>query len=165
MKINSHNKKSKHNMLSMEIEKLLKSNEHKVEEDFTLKEFNESLTHLKNNNTAGPDRIPAEMIKNSPQNVLKLILMLINRIKNTDQYPNLWALGCTTLLHKDGDDEDPDNYRAITICSAMAKLFALMVKNRLEIKVAENKTIGDYQIGFKKGCRPADHFISTKRNN
>ena len=48
-----------------------------------------------------------------------------------DEYPKLWALGYTTLLHKDGDDDDPDNYRAISICSAMAKLFALMIKSRL----------------------------------
>ncbi len=158
----SHSEKSKYNLISMEVEELLKSNELNKETDFTLKELNESLAKLKNNKTAGPDRIPAEMIKNSPQSVLKIILMLINRIKNTGQYPKIWSLGYTTLLHKDGDDEDPDNYRAITICSAMAKLFALMIKNRLEIKVVENKMIGDYQIGFKKGSRPADHLFILK---
>ena len=49
-----------------------------------------------------------------------------------DEYPKLWALGYTTLLHKDGDDDDPDNYRAITICSAMAKPFSLMIKRGQE---------------------------------
>ena len=36
--------------------------------------------------------------------------MLINRIKNMDEYSKLWALGYTTLLHKDGDDDEPENY-------------------------------------------------------
>ena len=158
----SHNEKSRHDIISMEIEELLKINKHECEKDFTLKEFNDSLTKLKNNKTAGPDRIPAEMIKNSPHSVLMLILMFINRIKNMDQYPKLWSLGYTTLLYKNGNDEEPSNYRAITICSAMAKLFALMVKNRLENKVSEKKMIGDYQIGFKKGSRPADHLFLLK---
>ena len=133
-----------------------------IEPDFTLKEFNGALTKLRNNKTAGPDRIPAEMIKNSPENVLILILKLMNKIKNKNQYPNLWALGYTTLIHKTGDDEDPDNYRAITICSAMAKLFALMVKNRLDTIVEKSNLIGDCQIGFKKGARPADHLFLLK---
>ena len=78
------------------------------------------------------------------------------------EYPKLWALGYTTLLHKDGDDDDPDNYRAITICSSMAKLFALMIKSRLEHTINECKMIGDYQIGFKKGSRTADHVFLLK---
>ena len=102
------------------------------------------------------------MIKNSPINVLTLILKLMNKIKNTNQYPKLWALGYTELIHKEGNDENPDNYRAITICSAMAKLFALMIKYRLDTMVVENKLIGDYQICFRKGTRPADHLILLK---
>ena len=120
------------------------------------------MRKLKNHKGAGPDRIPAEMIKNSPKNVLKLIVKLINRIKNKGQYPLLWSMGQTTLLHKDGDEENPDNYRAITICSAMAKSFALMVKSRIENVVLKNKMIGDYQIGFKKGSRPVDHLFLIK---
>ena len=157
---NEHN--DIHNAIIKEVEEILSGNKDIIDKDFTMKEFKESLSKLNNSKTAGPDRIPAEMIKNSPDNVLNLILALINRIKNTDQYPKLWALGYTTLIHKDGDDDDPDNYRAITICSAMAKIFALMVKCRLEEVVVKNNIIGDYQIGFKKGSRPADHLFLLK---
>ena len=158
----SHEGNSHYKKINKLVEDLIKSGDDRLEPDFTLKEFNEALAKLRNNKTAGPDRIPAEMIKNSPEDVLTLILKLINKIKNTKQYPNLWALGYTTLIHKDGDEENPDNYRAITICSAMAKLYALMIKQRLDKKVVENKLIGDHQIGFKKGTRPADHLLLLK---
>ena len=69
-----------------------------------------------------------------------------------------------TLLHKDGDDDDHENYKAITICSAMAKLFALMIKSRLEHTINKCKMIGDYQICFKKGSRTADQVFFIKRN-
>ena len=155
----SHEGNSHYKKINKLVEDLIKSGDDRLEPDFTLEEFNETLAKLRNNKTAGPDRIPAEMIKNSPEDVLTLILKLINKIKNTKQYPNLWALGYTTLIHKDGDEENPDNYRAITICSAMA---ALMIKQRLGKKVVENKLIGDHQIGFKKGTRPADHLLLLK---
>ena len=78
----THKEKSHHSQINVIIEELLKSsNDKSIEPDFTLNEINESLIRLKNNKTAGPDRIPAEMIKNSPKNVLKVILLLIN-IKN-----------------------------------------------------------------------------------
>ena len=44
----------------------------------------------------------------------------------------------------------------------MAKLFAVMIKSRLEQMINECKMIGDYQIGFKKGSRTADHVFLLK---
>ena len=44
----------------------------------------------------------------------------------------------------------------------MAKLFALMIKSRLEHTINECKMIGDYQIGFKKGSRTADNVFLLK---
>ena len=90
-----------------------------------------------------------------------VILKLMNKIKNSYQYPKLWGLGNTTLIHKEGEEENPSNYRAITICSAMSKLFALIIQNRLK-KLVEKNLIGDYQIGFKTGTRPADHIFILK---
>ena len=144
------------------IEQMLKEQSNITEDDFNMKEFNDALKKLKNNKSVGPDRIPTEMLKNSPLETKQIILKLMNKIKKLYQYPKLWALGNTTLIHKDGDEENPNNYRAITIGSAMSKLFALIINNRLK-KIVKNKNlIGDYQIGFKKGARPADHIFVLK---
>ena len=52
---------------------------------------------------------------------------------------------------------DPDNYRGIAIGSAFAKLYSLILLNRL-IKFIDNKgLISPNQIGFMKSCRTADH--------
>ena len=48
------------------------------------------------------------------------------------QYPDQWALGITTLLFKDGDEEDPNNYRAITVADAISKIYAFMLNERVE---------------------------------
>ena len=95
--------------------------------DFTLEELISAIKMLKNNKAAGPDRIPAEILKICPLHILKLLLKIINKIKRTSNYPRKWALGITSLLFKEGDDEDPNNYRAITVSDALSKVFAIML--------------------------------------
>ena len=54
-------------------------------------------------------------------------------------------MGITSLLLKDGDIEDPDNYRAITVTAALSKLLAILVKGRLEVVYIFSVTIINLQ--------------------
>ena len=63
--------------------------------DFTMNELTKAIKWLKNNKSPGPDRIPAEILKICPQHILEIFLLLMNRIKNSSQYPTNWALGIT----------------------------------------------------------------------
>ncbi len=133
-----------------------------IDADITLEEIKKYIIKLKNNKSSGPDRIPAEMIKASPDNMLKILVKLVNVIKNSFKYPGSWATGITSLLLKEGDEEDPNNYRAINVCNTMSKLFTIIMNERLNLIFKENNLIGDYQIGFKKGARPSDHIFVLK---
>ena len=64
--------------------------------------------------------------------MLKLLLKLMNKIKHICKCPKTWAIGITSLLLKDGDDTDPNNYRAITVTDALSKVLAIMLNDRLE---------------------------------
>ena len=86
----------------------------------------------------------------------------MNKIKNTCQYPKTWALGITSLLLKEGSDEDPNNYRAITVTNCLAKVLATMINDRLEDWCTKNSIICKEQIGFEKKSRPADHLFVLK---
>ncbi len=130
--------------------------------DFTLEEFMKALKLLKINKSAGPDRIPGEAIKASPLKMLEIILKIMNKIKNNMYYPDNWTEGITSLLLKEGDDEDPNNYRAITVINIIAKLFAIMINERLHAFLDKEKIIKKEQIGFVKKCRPADHLFVLK---
>ena len=46
------------------------------EPNFTLEELIKAIKALKCNKAAGPDRIPAEMIKSSSEPILKILLVL-----------------------------------------------------------------------------------------
>ena len=60
------------------------------------------------------------------------------------------------------EDDDPNNYRGITINSCLPKLFILLLNDRMK-KLCESKAmIHGNQISFRKGFRPADHVFTLK---
>ena len=84
----------------------------------------------------------------------------MKKIKSGTQYAENWAEGITTLILKDGDDEDPNNYRAMTIVNVLAKIMVILINERLfTFFENERKTIKREQIGFQKICRPANHLF------
>ena len=144
------------------VQEFLQNKSLSSEPDFTLEELKKAIKSLKNNKSAGPDRIPAEMFKVCPDNILNLILKIMNKIKSTSEFPLQWGLGITSLLLKDGNDEDPNNYRAITVTAALSKILAVLINERLEKWITEKDIMRIEQIGFKKEARPADHLFVLK---
>ncbi len=148
--------------IDQELDKNLKEINLTKEPMFTMVELKAAIKLLKNNKSAGLDRIPAEFFKSLPEKVLLIILKIINIIQTCFQYPDQWAKGITTLLLKEGDDEDPNNFRAITVADAISKIFAIMLNERVEKWSMDNKIICKEQIGFEKKSRPADHLLVLK---
>ena len=132
------------------------------EPNFTLEELIKAIRILKTGRAAGPDQTIAEMFKASPLFVLERILKVMNSIKVSLHFPEKWAEGITSLIHKDGDDDDPNNYRAITVTSALAKILAILVNERLDAWATETAIQRKEQIGFTKKCRPSDHLFVLK---
>ena len=77
-------------------------------------------------------------------------------------FPPVWAKGITSLLLKEGDEEDPNNYRAITVADALSKVMTIMMNERLVDKLEQEGTISYQQIAFQKKSRPADHLFVLK---
>ncbi|MEW8544065.1 MAG: reverse transcriptase family protein [Candidatus Thiodiazotropha sp.] len=120
------------------------------------------ISRLKSGKAVGLDRISAEMVKASIGQLLPVYEQLFNTIFRKGVYPNNWKESFIVPIFKSGSRKDPSNYRGIAINSILGKVFSMILTNRLESFAKDNQLIGDTQIGFKKGCRTADHmFILT----
>ena len=90
----------------------------------------------------------------------KLILKLFNHCLDHGVYP--WSESITTPIHKNGDLENPDNYRAITLGSCVGKLFASALLERLisyrEIHCPDPPN----QLGFCRGSQTSEHILTLK---
>ena len=161
-KLNSYKPCSEncHNVLKSELEAFEASvvfNE--LDFRFTDQEIIKSIKLLKNSKASGPSMILNEMIKHGQCIFVPLFNKLFNLIFSNGKYPSLWSKGYISTIHKSGSKSDPSNYRGITICDNVGKLFNSVLNNRLSDYFEKHKLICKEQIGFMKGRRTADHMF------
>ena len=90
------------------------------------------------------------------------MLHFLNTILETKSYPKDWSCGIITPIHKSGENDNPDNYRGVTINSCLSKLLYLLLANRLTSFVNEKGILRYNQIDFQKGFHTADHVLTIK---
>jgi hypothetical protein len=118
---------------------------------------------------AGADKIPAEFFRQAyhearyvgedgkPRIVREYLLTpyltkLFHKILARQQYPLEWAVGVVTPVPKPkGDNTSMDNYRAITVGSAISKIFAQVLMTRIDKWAEYNGRRAPTQFGFRSG--------------
>ncbi|XP_071132876.1 uncharacterized protein [Mytilus edulis] len=125
----------------------------------TESEISKAISHLKCNKSSGLDNISNNMIKNGQTFLLKSFQQMFNTCLSSGIYPTSWAEGYITPIFKSNDTSDPNNYRGITITSAIGKLFNRILSLRLDKFLQEHNIIHDSQIGFTRKARTADHMF------
>ena len=107
----------------------LQSLNDELSKEITVEELKSSLKKLKNGKASGLDKVTNEAMKASPTNLLEALTKLFNECLNKGIYP--WNKTVISPLHKKGDINNPDNYRAIAVGSNMGKLFSSILLQRL----------------------------------
>lgn len=117
---------------------------------------------LKNKKAAGIDGITNEMIKNALPHIRENIKNCFNAVLSSGIYPQSWKTGVSVAIHKSGDPTSPNNYRGITLTSAMGKLFCQVMNTRITDFLEDNKLLAPEQAGFRRSHRTSDHIIILK---
>ena len=86
---------------------------------------------MKNGKAGGLDKIIPELIKEFDDNLLGLIIIVLNNMFDSGDFPEEWALGVIVILFKDGIKSDLNNYRGITLLSMLGKILVGVLNNRL----------------------------------
>ena len=88
---------------------------------------------------------------------------IFNGIRQGNAIPGTWKKEKGKLLHKGKCREMLDNYRGISIGSAIGKLFTKIVGNRLYRKIEKMKWLGEIQGGFREDRGTMDNiYILTQ---
>ena len=140
----------------------INDNQRVLTSQFTAEEISNGISKLKNNKASGLDSISNEMIKARAPIILPFLVIFFNKILETKEYPDEWAVGIITPIHKSGEIDDPDNYRGITINSCLSKLFTLLLNNRLTNYINKEDALKFNQIGLRKGFQTVNHVLTLK---
>ena len=120
-------------------------------------EIKVALKGLKNNKATGIDTIPSEFYKYGSESLLQPLQLLFNAVFQSGEYPPVWCQGTINPLHKQCSKSLPENYRKITILSALGKIFEIILNNRLRYYKCVLKLDDPCQNGFKQRQRSTDN--------
>ena len=82
-------------------------------------------------------------------NCISTIFYIIIIIIKRGNFPTVWKQGITVLAYKKGSNEDPANFRPITLQPVLSKVFTSILRNRIYDFCYKNKFIeSNLQKGF-----------------
>ena len=90
-----------------------------------------AIRAMKSSKSPGPDGISPKIFKVFNRPIITCITLLFNKILESGQFPKEWGLGVICPIHKKGSEEDPNNYRGITLLNTIAKIFTSIINNRI----------------------------------
>ena len=97
---------------------------------FTSEEIVED-TWMRSKKVSAHDSVSNKIIKESFSSCSSLLIILFNKILQTQIYLEEWFSGIITIIPKSEEMENPDNYRGIAINGCLSKFFSFLLNNRL----------------------------------
>ena len=89
-----------------------------------------AIQRLKNNKSAGPDGIPAELLKAACINFCDAFHQLLVKIWNAQRMPNDWNQSIISPIHKKGDKKEYKNYLGVRLLNIAYKILASILCER-----------------------------------
>ena len=116
------------------------------------------IGRMKSVKSCGADGIPPGIFKLLTLQWIMLITSLFNLILISATYPVSWSRAKLFMLFKRGNRKDPNNYRGISVINAIAKLFDMILCNRLELWFKPYRE----QAGAQKGRGCIEHIVTLR---
>lgn len=135
---------------------------------FSIREVKSSLCNTKPKKSPGVDLITGKILQELPENGYKLITFIYNAILRERYFPSQWKVSEIIMIHKPGKNpEEVSSYRPISLLPILSKNLEKLLLKRLKPILDINKTIPDYQFGFRNNHSTIEqvHRIVNQINN
>ena len=110
----------------------------------------DQLDNLNINKPGGPDEISPKLIKTFGYHLVKPLTLLFNRSLQLGQVPQQWKMANVSAIFKNkGNNNDPTNYRPISITSCLGKILEKIIFKYLYNYLEVHEILTKYQSGFK----------------
>ena len=125
---------------------------------FEMYELNKAKKQVQNGKASALDNIPPEVWKR--EELSEILLGFCNDVYNQESIES-WVEGCLLPFPKKGDLGYTSNYRGITLTPIAAKIYNLMLLNR--IRPAIEKVLRKNQNGFRVGRSTIGQILTIRR--
>ena len=104
-------------------------------------EIDKALKRLNTNSSPGPDRISGAYLLIGKAILTPALKLFFNKMFSSATQANIFSFNFLKPIFKKGDPSDPDKYRGIAIGSTIAKVFDLIILQRLESQVSRTNPL------------------------
>ena len=112
----------------------------------------------------GPDGIHNNLLKHLPEDTLKILKEILNKIWISADFPQQWRAATVIPIPKPNKDRtDPLSYRPIVLTSCLCKVLERMINTRLIWYLEKYRILDRSQCGFRKHHSTTDHLVSLER--
>ena len=134
-----------------------------LDKDITLEEVKQVLKQIRRGKAVGADGIFNEILMYGGPHMSEALWRLCQELFTLEKVLSEWGRGLIYPLHKNGDRQDPNNYRGITLLSVVGKVFAAVINKRLSLWCEHNNKLAEEQAGFRPQRSTIDQlFIYTR---
>ena len=127
----------------------------------TTKETNVLIDSLNTSKPVGPSKIPAWAIKDAKAAVAEPLYYLINHFITDGKFSEDLKKACVTPLFKKGNPEDPLNYRAISVTSALSKIFEKAFSSQITTFLEKVQLLSASQFGYREQNSTIDAILKS----
>ena len=112
----------------------------------------------------GPDGIHNNLLKHLPEDTLKILKEILNKIWTSADFPHQWRAAMVIPIPKPNKDHtDPLSYRPIALTSCLYNVLERMINTRLIWYLEKSGILDRSQCGFRKHRSTTDHLVSLER--
>lgn len=97
----------------------------------------------------GLDKISNKLLKSAGNAIIDSLVYIFNLSINNGIFPEEMKLAKVTPIYKSGEKTDCDNYRPISVISAVAKIFEKIIYIQFNDYLNNNQIISKHQSGFR----------------
>jgi hypothetical protein len=119
---------------------------------------------LKPKNSTGYDGIPNKILKHCVHFVSKPLTYIYNCSLTTGIFPERCKFAIVQPIYKKEERKEINNYRPISLLTAMPKILEIIMFKRLEQHLELNNVLATEQFGFRKGVHIENAGFSLTDN-
>lgn len=124
----------------------------------TVKDVRSALERLKPKRSAGPDGLPAFLVKDCSRVLAEPLRYIFNKCLSLATFPTRWKITRVIPVPKGKASSNIDGYRPVAVLSSPAKVFESAVQRSLQAQT--HGQMSDSQHGFRPGRSTATNLLS-----